>query len=76
MKEKMRERSEENRGEDNEKIMKERERERMEECLLLFALTPGTGRCGSCKSRREKCEVGEEEKKKGERRRKRERERS
>lgn len=45
---KMRERSEENRGEDNEKIMKEREgeRERMEECLLLFALTPGTGRWG------------------------------
>lgn len=75
---KMRERSAEKRGEDKEKIMKAgrrhnlvqivnrmKERETMEECVLLFALTPRTGRWeGGCRSRREKCEVGEEEKKK------------
>lgn len=76
---KMRERSEENRGEDNEKIMKEREGERedggVSPAVCFNSWNREVGRGGGCRSRREKCEVREEEEKKGERRRKRERER-
>lgn len=73
---KRRERSEESRGEDNEKIMKERAREDggVSPAVCFNSWNREEGRGGGCRSRHEKCEVGEEEEKKGERKRKRERE--